>query len=89
LARRWGNPLGKTTMIAFSGGFHGRTFGALSLMDKPQYKDGMGPFLDNMAILPFNDPAALEAATTESTLAVVLEFLQGEGGITSARRNLS
>ena len=41
LVRRWGSAYGKNELIAFSGGFHGRTLGALSIMDKPVYKDKM------------------------------------------------
>jgi acetylornithine aminotransferase len=84
LARRWGNQRSKTDVIAFKGGFHGRTYGALSIMDKPLYKDGMGPFLPNTTVLPFNDIEALRAAVSERTCAVALEFLQGEGGIVFA-----
>jgi acetylornithine/succinyldiaminopimelate/putrescine aminotransferase len=71
-------------VIGFTGGFHGRTYAALSLMDKPLYKDGMGPFLPNTLVLPFNDVDALESRVDENTCAVMIEFLQGEGGIQSA-----
>ncbi len=74
----------KTDMLAFTGGFHGRTYGSLSLMDKPLYKNGMGPFLPNMGVIPFNDTVALRAAVTERVCGVALEFLQGEGGIIPA-----
>ncbi len=86
LGKRWGNaqPTPKTQIIAFKGGFHGRTTGALSIMDKPLYKDGMGPFLPNTKVLPFNDCSALREAVNESTCAIALEFLQGEGGIVFA-----
>lgn len=86
LVKRWGNaqPIPKTELIAFKGGFHGRTTGALSIMDKPLYKDGMGPFLPHTHVLPFNDSSALRSAVNERTCAVALEFLQGEGGITFA-----
>lgn len=84
LARLWGTEHGKTDIIAFSGGFHGRTYGSLSLMDKPLYKNGMGPFLPNMSVIPFNDVTAIRAAVTERVCGVALEFLQGEGGIISA-----
>ena len=53
-------------------------------MDKPLYKDGMGPFLPNTLVLPFNDVDALESRVDENTCAVMIEFLQGEGGIQSA-----
>jgi acetylornithine aminotransferase len=85
LARRWGYLGGKTgDIVTFSGGFHGRTYGALSTMDKPLYKDGMGPFLPNVRIVPFDDPDALDDAVSETTCAVGLEFIQGEGGIVEA-----
>ncbi len=84
LARLWGSSRGKIEMIAFSGAFHGRTYGALSLMNKPLYKEGMGPFLPNMRTIPYNDVSALENTVSELTCAVAMEFLQGEGGIISA-----
>lgn len=84
IARRYGSATGRYDIIGFSGGFHGRTFGALSVMDKPLYKDGMGPFLPNTLVLPFNDVDALESRVDENTAAVMIEFLQGEGGITEA-----
>lgn len=84
MARRFGSATGRYDIIGFSGGFHGRTYGALSIMDKPLYKDGMGPFLPNTLILPFNDVDALEARVDENTAAIMVEFLQGEGGIAEA-----
>jgi acetylornithine/N-succinyldiaminopimelate aminotransferase len=84
IIRRWGNGIDKKQIIAFSGGFHGRSYGALSLMDKPHYKSNMGPFLDNTMILEYNNIAQLEENINEDTAAVVLEFLQGEGGILQA-----
>ncbi len=83
LIRRWGKDKGKNEIISFSGGFHGRTYGALSMMDKPHYKDGMGPFLDGMKIIEYNNIYELEKSVTDKTAAVVLEFLQGEGGISA------
>lgn len=84
LAAKWGSTRGKKNMYAFSGGFHGRTYGSLSMMDKPLYKEGMGPFLDNKFVLPFNDIDALRAAIDENTCAIALECVQGEGGISMA-----
>jgi len=81
LARAHGSPNGKHEIIGLSGGFHGRSYGALSIMDKPRYKDGMGPFLPGTSVIPFNDVEALRAAVNRQTAAVVVEFLQGEGGI--------
>lgn len=84
LVRRWGSEYGKTNIVSFTGGFHGRTYGALSMMDKPHYKADMGPFLPNMLIIEYNNSAALRETVNESTVAVILEFLQGEGGVSAA-----
>lgn len=84
LVRRWGAKNGKSTIVGFTGGFHGRTYGALSIMDKPLYKDCMGPFLPNTKIIEYNNIKALEENIDENTAGIFLEFLQGEGGIVSA-----
>lgn len=84
LARRFGSQTGRYDVVGFTGGFHGRTYAALSVMDKPLYKEGMGPFLPNTLVLPYNDVDALEARIDDSTCAVMLECIQGEGGISSA-----
>jgi acetylornithine aminotransferase len=84
IVRMWGGPRGKTRILSFTNAFHGRTYGALSMMDRVKYKSGFEPFLENFTILPFNDPAALEKAAGPDTLAVFLEFIQGEGGIVPA-----
>lgn len=81
LARAYGSTRGKSEIIGFTGGFHGRTYGVLSIMDKPRYKDGMGPFLPDTRVLPFNNIEALRDGVSERTCAVVIEFLQGEGGV--------
>lgn len=81
LARRWGSTRNKHAIIGFSNAFHGRTFGPLSIMDRPNYRDGFGPFLDGCASLPFNDVPALRAGVGPDTAAVVVEVVQGEGGI--------
>ncbi len=84
LARRHGHQRGALDIIGFTGGFHGRTYGALSIMDKPLYRDGMGPFLPHTMVLPYNDVDALNEHIGANTCAVMLEFIQGEGGISSA-----
>jgi acetylornithine/N-succinyldiaminopimelate aminotransferase len=81
IARKWGSTRGKTEILAMSNSFHGRTMGALSLMDRPKYRDGFGPFLAGCRVVPFNDTAALREAVGPTTAAVILEFIQGEGGI--------
>ncbi len=81
IARKWGSTRGKTEILGMSNSFHGRTMGALSLMDRPRYRDGFGPFLQGCCVVPFNDTAALRNAVNPKTAAVILEFIQGEGGI--------
>ena len=87
IARKWGKDKNKTNIISFSNSFHGRSLGALSLMDRQNYKEGFEPFLDNVEILPYNDITILQNKINEQTLAVVLEFIQGEGGINEASDN--
>ena len=86
LVRKYGTKVQKRRVIAFEGSFHGRTYGALSLMDKPKYKVGMGPFLGDIEILPFNDVLALRSACEheDGIAGIFVEFIQGEGGIREA-----
>ncbi|MFN0156834.1 MAG: aspartate aminotransferase family protein, partial [Bacteroidota bacterium] len=84
LARKWGSLRGKTELVAFSQAFHGRTMGALSLMDRPNHRNGFGPFLENCHNIEFNNVATLQATVSDRTAAVVLEFIQGEGGVRPA-----
>jgi acetylornithine/N-succinyldiaminopimelate aminotransferase len=81
IARKWGSKRGKAEIISFTNAFHGRTMGALSMMDRPKYREGYEPLLENFRIVDFNDPSALRRAVTGKTAAVALEFIQGEGGI--------
>ncbi|HEY6952817.1 MAG TPA: aspartate aminotransferase family protein [Bacteroidota bacterium] len=81
LARKWGKPQGKTQLFGLSNAFHGRTMGALSLMDKQKYRDGYEPFIENVGHLKFNDVADLKRSVDEKTLGIFVEFIQGEGGI--------
>ncbi|MGA9115437.1 MAG: acetylornithine transaminase [Bacteroidota bacterium] len=81
MARRLGGASGRSTIIGFSGSFHGRTLGALSVTGREQHRAGFGPLLPGTLILPFNDPAALREAAQGRPVAVILEYIQGEGGI--------
>lgn len=83
-ARKWGAIHNKKDVIAFTGGFHGRTYGALSLMEGENYKKDMGPFIDDVKILEFNSVEQLENLIDGNTAAVFIEFIQGSGGLTVA-----
>lgn len=85
-ARARSSAQNRSRIVGFSGGFHGRTYGALSVMEKPLYKEGMGPFLPETVVIPFNDTEALVREVNDETCAVIIEFLQGEGGVHWASR---
>ena len=74
----------KYGIITFSNAFHGRTMGAISATDQKKLRDGFEPLLPGFTVVPFNDLAAVEAAIDEHTGGIMLEPLQGEGGISPA-----
>ena len=76
----------KHEIIAFHQGFHGRTLFTVSVGGQPKYSDGFGPKIEGITHLPYNDIAALEAAVSDKTCAIVMEPLQGEGGIIAANK---
>lgn len=84
IARKWGSTRDKDEIVAFSNAFHGRSLGALSVMDRPSYRDGFGPFLPHCTVAPFNEPDELHAFVGPHTAAVLIECIQGEGGIRPA-----
>jgi ornithine--oxo-acid transaminase len=86
LARRWGYatkgvPADRAEIVVFENNFHGRTMMAVSASTTPEYRAGFGPFLPGFVAVPFGDAGALERAITPSTCAVLLEPIQGEGGV--------
>ncbi|MBI5473780.1 MAG: aspartate aminotransferase family protein [Ignavibacteriae bacterium] len=85
LIRKWGNNNNRQTIISMQDSFHGRTMGALSVMSNVDYRDGFGPYLDGCLSIPFNNINALEAHVNENTVAVMLECIQGEGGINEVK----
>ncbi len=71
----------KTEIISLENSFHGRTLGALSITGQEKYRRDFEPLLPGVRFVPLNDIPALEAAFNERTAAIVLEMIQGEGGI--------
>mgnify|MGYP001172826760 FL=1 len=67
--------------LAFEGAFHGRSTGAIALAGSEKMTKGYGPLMPGFRQLPFGDPEALKAAISERTCAVIVEPIQGEGGI--------
>jgi acetylornithine/N-succinyldiaminopimelate aminotransferase len=88
LARRYFYDRGdkqRVELVSAMHSFHGRTMGALTLTGQPKYHEGMQPLVPGISHVPYNDLEALEAAVTDKTAAVLLEVVQGEGGVVSAK----
>jgi len=86
LARKWayevkGVPRHQAEIIVCAGNFHGRTTTVVSFSTEPLYKDDFGPFTPGFVTVPYGDSAAIEAAITPNTAAVMLEPIQGEAGV--------
>jgi acetylornithine/N-succinyldiaminopimelate aminotransferase len=71
----------RVEFVAFENSFHGRTMGALSVTGQPKYRNNFGPMVEPVRFLPYGDTAALRAAITDKTCAVIIEPIQAEGGI--------
>jgi predicted acetylornithine/succinylornithine family transaminase len=82
-ARRYWHARGarRTEIVAFERGFHGRTMGALSVTWDDHYRAPFGPLLDGVTFVPAADPGALLSAVSDRTAAIIVEPLQGEGGV--------
>ena len=81
LARRHGGGRGAHEIVSLDGSFHGRTFGSLAATGQPKYQAPFAPLPPGFLHVAPNDVAALDAAVTDATCAVLLEPIMGEGGI--------
>ena len=75
---------GKSLVLTFQQSFHGRTFGTMSATGQEKVKRGFGPLLPSFLHIPFNDIEALREAMNEEVAAVMVEVVQGEGGVLPA-----
>jgi predicted acetylornithine/succinylornithine family transaminase len=74
-------PRGRYKIITFEGGFHGRTYGATSATAQPKYHDGIEPLVPGFVYAPFGDLEAVRSKVDGATAAIMVEPVQGEGGI--------
>jgi len=86
LARKWaykvkGVSRYQAEIIVCEGNFHGRTTTTISFSTEPLYRDEFGPFTPGFVLVPYGDAGAIEKAITPNTAAVMLEPIQGEGGV--------
>lgn len=84
LARKAGHATGRFEIITAQNSFHGRTFGGIAASGQEKLKMGFEPMLPGFSHVPYNDLAAVEKAITPQTIAVLIEGIQGEGGICPA-----
>ncbi len=86
LARRWGYavkeiPDDAAEIVVFTNNFHGRTTSIISASSEPGYRKQFGPFTPGFVLVPFGDADALERAISPNTCAILIEPIQGEGGV--------
>jgi predicted acetylornithine/succinylornithine family transaminase len=83
-ARKVGKAAGRTDFVCFERAFHGRTMGALSTTWNPKYREPFEPLVPGVLFCPWNDLAAVREAVTDRTAAIMIEPVQGEGGVRPA-----
>jgi predicted acetylornithine/succinylornithine family transaminase len=81
LARAFGHEHGRFKIVTMEGGFHGRTYAALTATAQPAYHAGFEPMLPGFFYVPYNDLGAVKKALDAQTAAVMVEPIQGEGGV--------
>ncbi|KAI8371197.1 pyridoxal phosphate-dependent transferase [Choanephora cucurbitarum] len=88
-ARKWGKEtsLEKHEIVSFTNAFHGRSMGSLSVTYNPKYQKPFAPLLPGIKTSPFNDIQAALETITEKTCGVIIEPIQGEGGVHPAKRD--
>ncbi len=86
LARRWGHANGgRFEFISTLGSFHGRTFGTLSATGQEKYHLGFQPLVPGFKMIPYDDVTAAERAVNDQTAAILVEPIQGEGGVVTPK----
>ncbi len=84
LARKYGSKTGRQEIVTMIHSFHGRTFGAVTATGQSHYHEGFGDMLPHIKYAEFNNIDSVKAAVNENTVAILMEPVQGEGGIIPA-----
>lgn len=84
LARKYGSKTGRQEIVTMIHSFHGRTFGAVTATGQEHYHEGFGDMLPHIKYAEFNNFDSVKAAVNENTIAILMEPVQGEGGIIPA-----
>ena len=84
MARKYGSQKGKTEIISFLHSFHGRTYGAVTVTGQEKYHKGFAPMLPDVVYGDYNNLESVKALISDRTAAIIVEPLQGEGGIIPA-----
>jgi predicted acetylornithine/succinylornithine family transaminase len=87
LSRAYGAESGRYEIISFENSFHGRTLAALSMTGQAKYQEGFQPLPEGFRIVPFNNIEAVKNAVNKRTVSVIVELIQGEGGLNVADKN--
>lgn len=86
LSRKYGADKGKTEIITMYHSFHGRTYGAITATGQEHYQEGLGKLLPDIKYATFNDLDSVKALVNDKTCAILVEPIQGEGGILPATK---
>ena len=86
LARKYGFKTGRTKVLSFEHSFHGRTYGAITLTGQEKYHKGFAPMVPDIEYATYNDLESVKAKLDDSFIAIIVEPVQGEGGIIPAKK---
>ena len=87
MARKYGSEKGKSEIISFAHSFHGRTYGAITVTGQEKYHKGFAPMLPGVVYAEYNNLDSVEALISDRTAGIIVEPLQGEGGIIPAEKS--